>query len=708
MSHQEEYEQFMNDYRELQLRVTRFSTIEQQLINTRDQLDHELVLYKRLSLFNTEAFNSQSDEQFVQQIAEAIIDIFEIEASIVCVKNCHYPEKTRIHIEGFSTKCEQKQELLNQLIPFSERFIENQTNFVSQTDLATSACLSRYNEGLLFYFKNEETGYAAYLLGLISKENAPLYTPLQVRQETIFKVFVNQVQSHLENRLKSEKIQEQINVISKSEHELKKLSLIATKTKNSVIISDAEGRIEWVNDAFQTITGYSLVEVIGKKPKEFLQGPSTKKEEVERLSLALKKQENVETTLVNYRKNGQIYYNQLEITPVFDERHQLSNFISVQKDITEETTIQQEILKINSRYELIANKSNIGIWEWDPVNQSVVWNDVLFDIYGAQKTEVNSVLFDFWKSSIHPEDRLKVVTESNYLVENQEQILLENEYRIIRRNDQEIREVRCLTLAERDKNGSLLRLIGTATDVTGIKQYERAILSKNTELKKINTELDKFVYSVSHDLRSPLLSIKGLLSLVFSSDNLDESTHNYLKLAEKGVIRLDETIQEILEYSRNARLEVSYETFDLVALIQQIFNDLKFSTSEQFQFYLHTDLTTTITSDKSRFDILLKNLIGNAIKYQRLTIDNPYVSVEVSQKDKQSIQIRIEDNGEGIPEKHIHKIFDMFYRASSSSHGTGLGLYICKEIIAKLNATIDIQSKQNEGTTVYLSIPIQL
>lgn len=701
-----DYDQLLKEFSELQLRVTRFSFTEQQLINTRDQLDHELVQYKRLSLFNSQALKSSSLANFTLEIAEAIVDIFEVEAAAVLIKNCQEPEKTQIHLEGIVNANNYTSiELQDKIIGFSHDFNENQSSILNENELAQDQLFSTYKEALLFYFIDHETGYSAYLMGLISKAKYPLYKPLEVRYETIFKIFVTQVRSHLENRIKSEKIQAQIQQISSSELELNKLSLIATKTKNSVIISDAEGKIEWVNEAFQEITGYKLDEIKGKKPKDFLQGPASDMNEIERLSSALRNKENIETTLINYNKGGQPYYNQLEITPVFDEQNKLVNFISIQKDITEEMRIKQEILKINSRFELIAKKSNIGIWEWDPINQTIVWNDVLYDIYGASQPETDSVLFDFWKSCIHPDDRLTVVSESNHLVENVNEQLLEQEYRIVRQNDKEIRDLKCVTLVERNKDGIMLRLIGTAIDVTEIKQYERAILTKNQELKKINSELDNFVYSVSHDLRSPLLSIKGILSLVFNGSQIDEMTTNYLKLAEKSVIRLDETIQEILEYSRNARLEVNYEEFDVATMIQTIFEDLKFSTSENFEFNFKITGNPIIHSDKSRVEILLKNLIGNSVKYQRKDIQNPFVLVDFTHSDLNEIKFTISDNGEGIPEKHLTKIFDMFYRASSSSQGTGLGLYICKEIVNKLSAKIEIQSKQNEGTIVHLSIP---
>jgi signal transduction histidine kinase len=110
--------------------------------------------------------------------------------------------------------------------------------------------------------------------------------------------------------------------------------------------------------------------------------------------------------------------------------------------------------------------------------------------------------------------------------------------------------------------------IVSGLEISEQKKIEKAILRKNDELKKINSELDNFVYSVSHDLRSPLLSIKGILALIFSAYDVGEEVSKYLHLAENSINRLDGTIQEILEYSRNARLDVKNETFDLREMVQ--------------------------------------------------------------------------------------------------------------------------------------------
>ncbi len=247
-------------------------------------------------------------------------------------------------------------------------------------------------------------------------------------------------------------------------------------------------------------------------------------------------------------------------------------------------------------------------------------------------------------------------------------------------------------------------IIITGVDITNLKNIEKSVLKKNEELKKINTELDNFVYSVSHDLRSPLLSIKGILELILKTNLLDEKITHYLNLAKTSTIRLDGTIQEILEYSKNARYELELEVFDVQEMVQLIFEDLKFTDNMAVNFEMDIQGSPIIYSDKKRTNTLLKNLIGNSVKYKRNNIDNSFVKFSIN-TTHDNIQMLVVDNGMGISELSIGKVFDMFYRGTKLSGGTGLGLYICKEIVNKLHGEISVKSQLNIGTTFEINIP---
>ena len=456
-----------------------------------------------------------------------------------------------------------------------------------------------------------------------------------------------------------------------------------------------------MNDAFTKISGFHLEEIKGRKPKEFLQGEDTTDFDRDVLKKALWNKEDVELTVVNYTKDGHPYYNQLEIISVFNEEGEHTNFIALQKDITTEIATQQEMLRMNSRFEMITEKSMIGIWELEFPDDNVVWSDLLYKIYGFEKDE-DLMRNEMWRKVLHPDDREAVLKRLESII-NGENGVIHDEYRIIRANDQSERLVECLTIAERDERGNLIRLVGSVKDVTDVKQYQNSILFQNEELKKINLELDNFVYSISHDLRSPLLSIKGILSLLMHDNQLTDDGKRFLSMADVSIGRLDGTIQEILEYSRNSRLDLKPESFDLEEMVQTVFDDLKFSTTDSLSLFIHVDGSSQVLLDKARVNVLLKNIIGNSVKYRRSDVDAE-IRVNIINENKMA-HIVVSDNGEGIASEHQQKIFDMFFRGTSNSVGTGLGLYICKEIVNKMNGTIDVSSQKGIGTTMKINLP---
>ena len=246
-------------------------------------------------------------------------------------------------------------------------------------------------------------------------------------------------------------------------------------------------------------------------------------------------------------------------------------------------------------------------------------------------------------------------------------------------------------------------VIINGVDITELKKTQKTIVAKNQELQKLNNELDNFVYRVSHDLRGPLLSIKGLVNLILSVEELDDNLLEYIHLIDTSTTRLDGTIQEILEFSRNARLEIHRETFNVREMVQSIFDDLRFASEDQMTMTYESSCGDFIISDKYRLSTLLKNIIGNAVKYRKIGQNDSFVQFKLAETDQKYI-ITVEDNGEGIAEENIGKIFKMFYRGSNTGIGTGLGLYICKEIVEKLGGSLEVVSDFGKGSKFMITL----
>lgn len=242
----------------------------------------------------------------------------------------------------------------------------------------------------------------------------------------------------------------------------------------------------------------------------------------------------------------------------------------------------------------------------------------------------------------------------------------------------------------------LQRLIDDRT-----KDLQRA----NEELTLRNTELDRFVYSASHDLSAPLKSILGLIS-VSRMESPGEQQAQYLAMMEASVRKLEDFIKDVVSYSRNTRIEVKMETFHFPDLVRDILDDHQYSPNfSKIAFEVSDPANVEMTSDVMRLKIILNNLVSNAIKFHRYDgRDVPFIRISLSHRDSAYV-VTVQDNGQGIEEQHSSRIFEMFYRASEQAQGSGLGLYILKEAVSKMNGRVTVKSTIDIGTTFTVMLP---
>lgn len=236
-----------------------------------------------------------------------------------------------------------------------------------------------------------------------------------------------------------------------------------------------------------------------------------------------------------------------------------------------------------------------------------------------------------------------------------------------------------------------------------LSDLAREVQQKNMRLEKTNADLDRFLYSTSHDLRAPLMSIKGLINL--AQQEAVSTTPAYLRMMNRQIEKLDSFIGEIIDYSKNARMEIKLEPLDIASTVRDVVSNLRFMEgADKISFQYHIDLEGRPLTDRARLQVILSNLISNSIKYHNLEQTMPYVSVS-AQRTNGYWTLTVTDNGKGIMPEHVHRVFDMFYRADERSKGSGLGLYIVKEAVAKLHGHIDLQSAPQSGTSFIVTLP---
>jgi PAS domain S-box-containing protein len=239
-------------------------------------------------------------------------------------------------------------------------------------------------------------------------------------------------------------------------------------------------------------------------------------------------------------------------------------------------------------------------------------------------------------------------------------------------------------------------IFGVYVDITEQKKIEE-------ELKIRNSELDNFVYKVSHDLRAPLSSVLGLVNLANMPGN-DDSLSEYVKIIGNKVGQLDHFISDVLSHSKNLKLDVKTGAIDFESIINKTFQDLNYMRGAD-----HVDLNLQISgpvfhSDPWRIGEIFRNLISNAIKYQKIDAETCRVSIGIEVTNEKAI-IKFKDNGIGINQENLNRIFEMFYRASEQSEGSGLGLYIVKNAVEKLGGQLTVESQPGTGTTFEIMLP---
>jgi len=220
---------------------------------------------------------------------------------------------------------------------------------------------------------------------------------------------------------------------------------------------------------------------------------------------------------------------------------------------------------------------------------------------------------------------------------------------------------------------------------------------ERSTLEKTNRELDSFLYSTSHDLRAPVASLLGLINIA-KHDIKEESGQQYVKMMEDRVKKLDDIFSDILNYSRNIKTEISPKTFRLGEIIEDVITDVKFNQgADSIRLDYDEQIHHILRTDYYQLKVVLGNLISNAVKYHDAKKPDQFIAVRY-EKIGRDVHVSVEDNGIGIAAESQHKVFNMFYRATSEAEGSGLGLFIVQQALDKINARISLVSELGKGS----------
>ncbi|MBN2681763.1 MAG: PAS domain S-box protein [Bacteroidales bacterium] len=534
-------------------------------------------------------------------------------------------------------------------------------------------------------------------------------------------------QKNLELEEKNRQMQESEERLRRKSEELRKLATIASKTDNAVSIMDADGNFEWVNDGFVNMFGYTLEEFIQLKKGRNLSDISSNPRIKEILEECRKNQRSVTYSSFKISKWGKHIWLQTNLTPVLDEYGEIFNLIAIDSDISSLKIAEKEISKINlqlekknqdlNRLSIVASKTDNAVMIMDSKGNFQWTNDGFTRMYGYSFDEYcekhgGSIL----QSSSNP--NIKQILNS---CTNNHESFTYSSY-AIRKNGEKVWLHTTLTPVL-DNEGKTSNIVVIESNINKLKETEEEVRQKNIKLQETNKKLmesqenlkelnamkDKFFSVIAHDLRSPISSFLSV------SDYLSNPSHNvsreqmlhFAKGLNASAGHLYKLLENLLQWSifQTGGLIFKPTNFDLKDIID--FNiELIKKDADNKKISVVNSLKTSIFAyaDVNMINTVLRNLINNSIKFSNI---GGKINILVTEKSR-FLEVSVEDNGVGISEANIDKLFRIDFRLTTEGtmeeKGTGLGLILCKEFVEKNGGIIKVESKPGKGTIIKFTL----
>ena len=240
--------------------------------------------------------------------------------------------------------------------------------------------------------------------------------------------------------------------------------------------------------------------------------------------------------------------------------------------------------------------------------------------------------------------------------------------------------------------------------VEALERETKAQAEKAEIIEKKNFELDSFFYRISHDLKGPINSLEGLNNLV-SFDIKDPVSLKYFQMYKIQINRISKIVMELINLTRMNHQKIEKQPINFKLVVDDCISSYQhFPNFSKLTFIKNIDESIIYRSEWPVVNTIIQNLIENGIKYWREDVEIPFVKISITQNDEHII-IEVEDNGQGIEPKYQGKIFDMFYRANDDIVGTGLGLYILKRAVERLQGQVNLSSTLGIGSKFLVTLP---
>ena len=369
------------------------------------------------------------------------------------------------------------------------------------------------------------------------------------------------------------------------------------------------------------------------------------------------------------------------------------------QDIDSRKRMELQNKVVNDRLAIATKAALIGIWDFDIVNNNLVWSDEMYPLYGIDKDDFRGV-YDAWEATVHPEDKERAAEEVQMAIQGEKD--LNFEFRIIR-SDGSIRYIRGMGEIQRDADGNALKMIGANWDNTEVRQSENRLKDLLSITTEQNDSLMNFAHIVSHNLRSHSSNLSMLTSFL-DTEKEEQERERLIKMLLEASGSLDETVahlNEVVQVKTEAADKIKdIKLYDTLKAVKK--NLVVMLEEEGASCKLDVPKNIKIKAIPAYLDSIFLNLFTNSLKYRSHDRDLKLNIKARSRGDE--ILVSFNDNGQGIDlERHGSKIFGMYKTFHTHKDSKGIGLFITKNQIEAMQGRIQVESTVDKGTTFHLT-----
>ncbi len=502
----------------------------------------------------------------------------------------------------------------------------------------------------------------------------------------------------------------------------RKLATIVENSDDAIISKDLNGIIMTWNRGAERIFGYTEAEVIGR-PVSILIPPDHINEEPTILERIRRGERVDHYQTVRRRKNGSHVEISLTVSPLKDSSGKVIGASKIARDITEERRAHDRLRQSEERFRVTLASIGDAVIATDKEGRVTFINEVAEKLTGWEQKETIGVPLQNLFNIVNEITRHPVENPVTRVLREGTIVGLANHTILISKDGKEW-PIDDSAAPIREPNEDLTGVVLVFRDATKqreaelaarklvelreeqARELETAVAERTAQLRQTIADLEGFSSTVSHDLRSPLRAMQGFAQTVLTeyADKLDTQGRQYLERISNSAMRLDKLILEVLTYSQIGRNDISVEPIDLQKLVDEIVHTYPAIEESRAQIFTKRPLHPVLGSHAS-LGQCISNLLANAVKFVPAGA-KPKVQIWTEKHDSK-VQFFIEDNGIGIPENLVSKIFDPFQRAHPQAgyEGTGMGLAIVHKAVQRMRGTVGVRSRDGQGSTFWIELP---